>query len=504
MTKSLNPKTPATKTELSRALILAQKLAELKEFNKFYDMYPETGPYSRDKYKKQLSFFEQGKFFTERALMGGNQVGKTTTGGYEVSNHLTGDYPSWWTGKRFDGPVKWSVYAVTGQQLRDASGNVLIGSPESPGTGLIPRDKIVKVVKMQGSGSFLDYVTVKHVSGGVSTCYFATHQQGREAIQGKTLNGVWFDEEPPPEIYTEGIIRTVASGRKEDGSDCGIIILTFTPLLGLSEVALKFLPQGRFPDVYTDSYVEQLTWDDVPHLTEFAKAEMLKKMSPLEIEARTKGIPVAGSGAVYPIAENAVACSPFVVPDDWPKTYAFDLSMKRSAVAFLTQDPRTLVYYIYDLIVADHSDFMSISNQIKQKGGDWMWGTCESKNSNWESRQKYWQIYRDEYHLNLRPANQAPGSVALGIAKVYNYLSSGKLKVFSNLKSWFSEKNLYHYEEKPDKDGKPIPHAYFNDLMDCTRYLMDTGMNLLRINPEHEESDDEIVDHKKRNPITGY
>ncbi len=503
MTKS--PKKSATKTDLSKAVLIAQKLADMKQYNRLHDMYPLTGKYSRDGYKKQWEFFAQGKFFMERALMGGNQVGKTTTGGSEVAYHLTGLYPEGWPGKRWDRPTRWSVYAVTSQQLRDASGNVLLGDTPDGGTGLIPKDCIVKVTHMQGSGSFLDRVTVKHVSGGTSICYFATHPQGREAIQGKTLDGVWFDEEPPTDIYTEGIIRTVASGQKEDGSDAGMIILTFTPLKGLSEVALKFLPHGRFPSVFKDSYVTQLTWDDVPHLTQFAKTQMLKKMSPLEIEARTKGIPVAGSGAVYPISENAIEVTPFIVPEEWPKTYAFDISMKRSAVVFLTQDPRTQTYYIYDTIVADHSDFMSISNQIKQKGGDWMWGTCESKNSNWESRQKYWQIYKEEYKLNLRPANQSPGSVALGIAKVYNWLSSGKLKVFSHLKTWFAEKNLYHYEEDPGSDGRPVPHAYFNDLMDCTRYLCDTGTLLLRVNPDW---DDESVYAeavtKHRNPITGY
>jgi phage terminase large subunit-like protein len=44
---------------------------------------------------------------------------------------------------------------------------------------------------------------------------------------------VWFDEEPPPDIYSEGLTRTNATG--------GITMITFTPLLGMSEVVLMVL-----------------------------------------------------------------------------------------------------------------------------------------------------------------------------------------------------------------------------------------------------------------------
>ena len=44
---------------------------------------------------------------------------------------------------------------------------------------------------------------------------------------------MWFDEEPPLDIYTEGLTRTNATG--------GLVFLTFTPLKGMSDVVRMFL-----------------------------------------------------------------------------------------------------------------------------------------------------------------------------------------------------------------------------------------------------------------------
>ena len=79
----------------------------------------------------------------------------------------------------------------------------------------------------------LDNCTVKHISGGTSTLGFKSYDQGRQKWQGETLDGVWFDEEPPMDIYMEGLTRTNATG--------GIAMITFTPLLGMSDVVSMFL-----------------------------------------------------------------------------------------------------------------------------------------------------------------------------------------------------------------------------------------------------------------------
>jgi phage terminase large subunit-like protein len=168
--------------------------------------------------------------------MAGNQLGKTLAGGAEWAMHLTGRYPDWWAGKRFGKPVRMWAAGVTGESTRDNPQRVLVGPPQQPsawGTGMIPGDAIVSTVTGRGVPNGLDAVVVRHAKGGDSVLSFKSYEKGREKWQGETLEGVWFDEEPPLDIYSEGLTRTNTTG--------GITIVTFTPLQGMSEVVMQFL-----------------------------------------------------------------------------------------------------------------------------------------------------------------------------------------------------------------------------------------------------------------------
>ncbi|WP_352880154.1 terminase family protein [Mesorhizobium sp. M1027] len=172
--------------------------------------------------------------------MAGNQLGKTRAGGAEWAMHLTGRYPDWWQGKVFDCPVRMWAAGVTGESTRDNPQRILIGPPQQQaawGTGMIPADAILSTMAGRAPGA-LDSVVVAwggggDVQAGESVLSFKSYEKGREKWQGETLHGVWFDEEPPLDIYSEGLTRTNATG--------GITIVTFTPLLGMSDVVLLFL-----------------------------------------------------------------------------------------------------------------------------------------------------------------------------------------------------------------------------------------------------------------------
>ena len=187
-------------------------------------------------YSKQASFHAAGAQARERLFMAGNQLGKTKAGGSEWAMHLTGLYPDWWVGKRFVGPVKFWAAGVTAESTRDNPQRVLLGPPQKKeewGTGAIPARCILATAAARGVSDGVDSIVVRHVSGGASTLLFKSYEKGREKWQGETLDGVWFDEEPPLDIYTEGLTRTNATS--------GIVIVTFTPLLGMSEVVRMFL-----------------------------------------------------------------------------------------------------------------------------------------------------------------------------------------------------------------------------------------------------------------------
>jgi len=113
----------------------------------------------------------------------------------------------------------------------------LVGPPErveARGTGFIPKARLLDCKPAMGTPNLLDNATVRHVSGGVSTVGFKAYSQGREKWQGPTRDWIWFDEEPPMDIYIEGLTRTNAVPDARGW-------ITFTPLLGMSDVVMLFL-----------------------------------------------------------------------------------------------------------------------------------------------------------------------------------------------------------------------------------------------------------------------
>lgn len=225
---------------------LARDQAELKrrhDTNVLADLYPEPGEgkYSRDKYPKFMQFFEAGLTERERAIIAANRVGKSYgVGGYETTLHLTGLYPDWWPGRRFEEPTDCWAGGDTGETTRDIIQFILTGvggerDGGQLGTGLIPGHLFEgEPTKKSGIAGAMDTLSVKHVSGGVSRLGFKTYDQGRKKWQGTSKHVIWYDEEPPLAVYNEGLMRTM---------DCdGLVLCTFTPLSGISDVVMKFLP----------------------------------------------------------------------------------------------------------------------------------------------------------------------------------------------------------------------------------------------------------------------
>ena len=187
-------------------------------------------------YAKQLEFHAQGLLHRERLLMAGNQLGKTTCGAAEAAFHLTGRYPAWWPGRRFDRPIRMWAASKTAEVTRDCVQRLLIGEPKDHlnwGTGMIPDEALLSTARRINVPHALADATVQHAGGGVSTLGFKSYDQGRQKWAGETLDVVWFDEEPPLDIYMEGLTRTNATG--------GLVYLTFTPLLGMTDVVQMFL-----------------------------------------------------------------------------------------------------------------------------------------------------------------------------------------------------------------------------------------------------------------------
>jgi phage terminase large subunit-like protein len=195
-----------------------------------------------------MDFFAAGVEHGERAFVAANRSGKSTAAGYEMALHLTGRYPLWWTGRRFDRAIASWAAGEDIRSMRESLQPLLFGDVGSLGTGMIPGDDIIGQPTMgRGVPDSIDSAAIRHVSGGASRIVLKTYEQGREAFQAAKIDVGWCDEEPPKPIYTEMLTRLMSTDPSQPN---GTMMCTFTPLKGMSEVVMDFLGDDwRRPDV---------------------------------------------------------------------------------------------------------------------------------------------------------------------------------------------------------------------------------------------------------------
>jgi phage terminase large subunit-like protein len=261
--------------------------------------FPPQGPHRRELYGKHMEFFAAGDEHRERAFIAANRVGKTLAGAFEITCHLTGDYPAWWDGRRFNHPVVAWAAGDSSKTTRDIIQLALYGPFHEPGTGMIPRDKITRTTTKTGIADCIETIYVQHASGGVSEVGLKSYDQQRDAFQGTNRHVIWLDEEPPYDIYVECLLRTMVTN--------GLLLVTATPLQGMTDVMRAFIQPEEGS---TSKFFVQATWDDVPHLDAASKQALLASIPPYQREARSKGVPQLGAGAIYQVPERDI-----VVPD---------------------------------------------------------------------------------------------------------------------------------------------------------------------------------------------
>ncbi len=227
-------------------------LESRRRFRKLLTYFPDDGPLRRELYQRHLEFFDAGREYRERCFMAGNRVGKTeSAGGYELTLHLLGYYPHWWTGRRFNRPIKAWAVGKTNQTTREILQSKMCGPIKFretrkavEGTGLIPADRIKQPTWKSGIPDSIDELPILHASGGHSRLWFKSYEQGRGAFEGSEIDVILLDEEPPMDIYNECLIRTADT---TGGGGGGIIMLTFTPLDGITDVVLSFMGEDMRP-----------------------------------------------------------------------------------------------------------------------------------------------------------------------------------------------------------------------------------------------------------------
>jgi len=416
-------------------------------------------------YPKQKDFHAAGATHRERLLMAGNQLGKTLAAGNEVAMHATGKYPAWWTGKRFNGPTVGWASGVTGESTRDNPQRILLGRPNEWGTGTIPKADIVGAPTRASHGvaDSIDTVRVRHVSGGISTISFKSYEKGREKWQGETLDWVWFDEEPPLDIYTEGMTRTNAT--------LGPVFLTFTPLLGMSDVVRKFLVEKA-----PGTHVTSMTIFDVDHYTPEQRQAIIASYPAHERDARAKGIPTMGSGLIFTVEESRIICPPFAIPRHFRQINGIDFGWDHPTAAVnLSYDADADCVYVTKEFRARES--LPAINAVAIKAwGDWIpvaWphdGLQHDKGSGKQLASQYGELGLNMLsdHATHPPADgdkegEGGNGVEAGIQDMLERMLTGRWKVFSTCEAWLEERRMYHR-----KDGRIVKEA--DDTISASRY----------------------------------
>lgn len=453
---------------------LLQERDNRRKRRKFYSYYPETGPLRRELYKKHMAGFAAMKEHKQVWSMSGNRTGKTEGWLlYAITAAATGRYPEWWPGRKWDRPVKICLAGKSGTTTRDILQKKLLGETQDRGTGLIPADDIINTTAKSGIAEAVDTLYVRHTGGGVSVIRFKSYDQGRKAFEGEEYDIIGLDEEPPTDVYEEAALRTMTVS--------GSIWCSFTPLEGYTELIANEYPDG-FPDglipvglTVNGKYVWTMDWDDVPHLTPTMKDELWKTIAPHLREARKKGLPAVGSGLIYPVPFDDYTVKPFPIPDEWVKGYGLDVGWNKTAAVFFAIDPNTDTMYVYDEHYKGQAEPIIHATAIKNRG-EWFPGVVDpaARGRSQIDGRKLVDEYRNN-GLDLYFANNAREA---GILKVWQALTTGKLKIFTSLQHIFQEIRIY----RRDEDGQVVKE---NDhLLDALRYAVMSGRDKARVSPK--------------------
>lgn len=273
-------------------LKLARQAMTSSEYRKKFHLADFWSP--KEFYDPQMQFFAEGTKRHQRLIRGGNQVGKSFACAFEAALHMTGQYPKWWPGRRFEKPTRGWVVGPERTLVRDGPQRQLTARQGEFGSGTIPLTSFAgKPVMVPGGTGSIDTMSVVHqtdgVRDGISTATFKSFEQGAEKMQSESIDWIWVDERCSEEIYSELVARTSATD--------GIIFLSYTPLKGGGELTYRFLNE------YSPDRVDiRIDVKHAKHISAERRAELEEAYLPHEREARIHGIPQLGIARVFPFA----------------------------------------------------------------------------------------------------------------------------------------------------------------------------------------------------------
>ena len=291
---------------------------------------------------KQIDFHKSKK--RNRWNFGGNRTGKTVSGAVEAVWFARGNHPY----KKVPIPSSGWVVSLTNEVQRDvAQGEIL--------RWLNP-DWIKNVAVRKGKSNdlknaIIDFIEIENVEGTVSRIGFKSCDQGREKFQGTSLNWIWFDEEPPKEIYDECLMRIIDT----EGDIWG----TMTPLKGLTWVYdVIYKNETNNPEIEYRFFA----WEDNPFLSKKEIENLIQALPEKERLSRQYGQFMSSSSALFgDFNEKFHSIEPFLIPLSWRRYMAVDYGYDMSAALWFAVSDENRVYcynefHVPNLLISEFSE----------------------------------------------------------------------------------------------------------------------------------------------------
>ena len=242
-------------------------------------------------------------------------------------------------------------------------------------------------------------------------------------------------------------------------------------------------------------WVEMATWDDVPHLSQEAKDDAWSQWPEHEREARSKGIPILGSGNIYQKRESELVVADFTIPEGWPRAFAMDVGWKWTAALWFTVSPKEKIYYIYAEYKAGRKEPYQHAEAIKEVDGAWLPGVIDPA-ANHPSQKDGRQLLSAYRSLGLQ-LRKASNSLDGGITKCKNMLNADAIKVFRSCQEFLKEYRKYRRDLKGNVVKKD------DHLVDCLRYFVLSGLPLLEL-VEHDPDEERQMEQYSQSIRKAY
>ena len=401
-------------------------------------------------YEWQEIFYASGMKNKQRLLMAANRVGKTFSESREFAFHATGKYPDWWAGIRFKhAPRMWAL-GVSFEQIRDVIQKELLGDIlDGPdfGKGAIPLKSIDmdSLIRAQGTRGLVKEFKVYHEpSKSWSSISFKAYEQGQHVLMGQSIDFIWIDEEPRDQaIYPQCVTRT-ATGNQGKG---GYVVMTFTPENGRTPLVSSFLD-----DIKPGQSIQNVTWDDAPHLDNDTKKQLLAAIPEYQRDMRSKGIPILGSGVIFPIADEEIKVEPFECPDHFHvldgMDFGWDHPQAHIQLWFDLDEGITYVVHAWRRSERDAGQaWTAVKKWAKDVPSAWPHDGLQHEKGGGEVLKVQ---YKDAgFDMIETHATHVEGglSVEAGLWQMLQDMRDGQFKVFSTCREFFEEKLLYHRDD---------------------------------------------------------